>query len=154
MSLESRLSACARQVRRYDHDRYLTALFAPADRREALFALAAFNLEIAKIREVVTEPMLGEMRLQWWREALDGIADGQVRKHEVVEPLAAATRQFDLPIRDLHRIIKARAFDLEECTSAIPGDYGLPVVVDAALTRQPEIALPGTKRGDQGFLNN
>lgn len=114
MSVEERLSACARQVRRYDNDRYLTALFAPYDRREALFALAAFNLEIAKIREIVSEPMLGEIRLQWWREAIDEIAEGQVRKHKVVEPLAAATRQFDLPIRDLHRIIDARAFDLED----------------------------------------
>lgn len=111
---DSRLSACARQVRRYDNDRYLTALFAPHDRREALFALAAFNLEIAKIREVVSEPMLGEMRLQWWREVIDEIADGRVRKHEVVGPLAAATRQFDLPIGDLHPLIDARAFDLED----------------------------------------
>jgi len=111
---ESRLSACARKVRRYDNDRYLTALFAPAERREALFALAAFNLEIAKIPEVVSEPMLGEMRLQWWHEVIDEIAVGRVRKHEVVEPLAAAARQFDLPLADLHPLIDARAFDLED----------------------------------------
>ncbi len=114
MSVDSRLSACARQVRRYDNDRYLTALFAPPDRREALFALAAFNLEIAKIPEVVSEPMLGEIRLQWWREAIDEIAEGNVRKHEVAEPLAAAARQFALPIRELHTLIDARAFDLED----------------------------------------
>ncbi len=114
MSVDSRLSACARQVRRHDNDRYLAALFAPVDRREALFALAAFNLEIAKIREVVSEPMLGEMRLQWWREVIDEIAGGRSRKHEVVEPLATATRQFDLPIRDLLPLIDARAFDLED----------------------------------------
>jgi len=114
MAPDSRLSDCARQVRRYDNDRYLTALFAPFDRREALFALAAFNLEIAKIREVVTEPMLGQMRLQWWREAIDEIAAGGVRKHEVVEPLAAAARHFDLPMRDLLPLIDARAFDLED----------------------------------------
>ena len=107
MARQDRLSACGRQVRRYDNDRYLTALFASGDRREALFALAAFNLEIAKIAEVVSEPMLGEMRLQWWREAIDEIAAGHARKHEVVEPLAAATRRFDLPIRDLHPMDEA-----------------------------------------------
>ena len=75
MAEDDRLSDCARLVRRYDNDRYLTALFAKADRREALFALAAFNLEVAKIPEVVSEPMLGEMRLQWWREVIDEIAE-------------------------------------------------------------------------------
>ena len=114
MPAEPRLSACARQVRRYDNDRYLTALFAPGVRREALFALAAFNLEIAKIPEVVSEPLLGEMRLQWWREAIDEIAQGRARKHEVVQPLAAATRQFDLPVGDLLPLIDARTFDLED----------------------------------------
>ena len=114
MSAESRLSACARQVRQYDNDRYLTALFAPGDRREVLFALAAFNLEVAKIPEVVSEPMLGEMRLQWWREVIEEIAQGRARKHEVVQPLAAAARQFDLPVRELLPLIDARAFDLED----------------------------------------
>ena len=113
MAVGSRLSDCARQVRRYDNDRYLTALFAPPDRREALFALAAFNLEIAKIAEVVSEPMLGEMRLQWWREVIDEIAAGRARKHEVVEPLAAAASRFDLPVAVLQPLIDARAFDLE-----------------------------------------
>ena len=114
MAVDSRLSDCARLVRRYDNDRYLTALFAQAERREALFALAAFNLEVAKIPEVVSEPMLGEMRLQWWREVIDEIAEGRDRKHEVVEPLAAAARRFDLPIRDLHPLLDARGFDLED----------------------------------------
>ncbi len=114
MSVESRLSACARQVRRHDNDRYLSALFAPANRREALFSLAAFNLEVARIPEVVSEPMLGEIRLQWWRDVIDEIAEGRARKHEVVEPLAAAARQFDLPIRDLHLLLDARALDLED----------------------------------------
>ena len=114
MSAEARLSACGRQVRRHDNDRYLAALFAPADRREALFALAAANLEIARIREAVSEPMLGQMRLQWWREAVDEIAAGRVRRHEVVEPLAEAVRRFDLPIAELHPLIDARAFDLED----------------------------------------
>ena len=67
---EAALSYCGQEVRKYDKDRFLTALFAPADRREALFALYAFNLEIAKTREVVTEPVLGQIRLQWWYDAI------------------------------------------------------------------------------------
>ena len=59
-------------MRRHDRDRYQTALFAPADRREALFALYAFNYEVARVRETVTPPMLGQIRLQWWREVIDG----------------------------------------------------------------------------------
>jgi len=65
------LSPLAALVRRHDRDRYQTALFAPADRREAMFALYAFNYEIARVREIVTQPMLGQIRLQWWREIVD-----------------------------------------------------------------------------------
>src|SRR5438552_16844209 len=77
-------------VRRHDHDRYLSALFAPEPARAGLFALYAFNVEVAKTREVVREPILGSIRLQWWRDALAEIyGGGPVRRHEVVEPLAA-----------------------------------------------------------------
>jgi NADH dehydrogenase [ubiquinone] 1 alpha subcomplex assembly factor 6 len=108
------LSYCAEQVRRYDRDRFLTALFAPASRREALFALYAFNLEIAKIRETVREPMMGHIRLQWWRETLDGIETGVARRHEVAEPLAQAIADHDLPRAAFERIVDARMADLEE----------------------------------------
>ena len=65
-----------------DNDRFLTALFAAAAEREALFALYAFNIEIAKTRETVSEPLIGQMRLQWWRDAIDEIfGDGPVRRH-------------------------------------------------------------------------
>jgi phytoene synthase len=97
------LSYCGEQVRRYDHGRFLTGLFAPADRREDLWALYAFNLEIAKIRETVTEPMLGRIRLQWWRETLDGFASGTVRAHAVATPLTAP----------LLRMIDGREHDIE-----------------------------------------
>src|SRR6202045_4412867 len=65
-----RLSPVAALVRRHDRDRFQTVLFAPAARREALFALYAFNYEIARVRESVTEPMLGRLRLEWWREII------------------------------------------------------------------------------------
>ncbi len=67
---KAELSACGRIVRENDPDRFFCTLFAPPAKREALFALYAFNHELARVAESVSEPMLGEIRLQWWREAL------------------------------------------------------------------------------------
>jgi len=112
MAVDDMLSACGRLVRRYDHDRYLTVLFAPEDRREALFALYAFNLEVAKTREAVSEPLLGQIRLQWWRDSLAGIAAGAARRHEVVTPLAEAVHRFGLDRQLMEALIDARERDL------------------------------------------
>ena len=75
----ARLSPVGALARAADYDRYLSAVFAPAARREALFALIAFNHEIARIPEAVSEPMLGRIRLQWWREVLDAVHAGEPR---------------------------------------------------------------------------
>lgn len=102
-------------MRRHDRDRFQTALFAPVDRREALFALYAFNYEIARVRERVTEPMLGQIRLQWWRENIaTAFAGGSVRQHPVVEPLTAAIRSLALSREHFDRMIDARERDLED----------------------------------------
>ncbi len=106
-------SYCAEQVRRFDPDRYLTVLFAPAERRAALFALYAFNLEVAKTAEMVSEAPLGLLRLQWWRDALEAIEAGREPRHEVVEPLAEAVRRHHLDPALFGRLIDAREFDLE-----------------------------------------
>lgn len=103
---------CARLVRAADPDRYAAALFAPGRRRPGLFALYAFALEVAKTRETVSEPMLGEIRLQWWHETLDGITQGEGSRHPVAKALEAAVRTHDLPMSDLHALIDARTVDL------------------------------------------
>ena len=107
------LSYCAEQVRRQDRERYLTALLAPPARREDLFALYAFNLEVAKTAEVVSEALVGRIRLQWWREAIDEIYEGRPRTHAVVTALAAAVERHDLPRQPFDRIIEAREADLD-----------------------------------------
>jgi NADH dehydrogenase [ubiquinone] 1 alpha subcomplex assembly factor 6 len=108
------LTPIARLVRRHDRDRFLTTLFAPAEYRDDLFALYAFNHEVAKTREVVSEAALGRVRLQWWRESIAGIYAGEApRRHEVVEPLAAAVRRHALPRESFERLIDARESDLE-----------------------------------------
>ena len=113
------LSPCAKIVREYDYDRFVTVMFADAKHREALFALYAFNYEIAKTREVVSETTLGLIRLTWWREAIEEIYDGKTpRKHEVVEPLAQAIKTYKLPQKSFETLIYAREFDLED---ALPG---------------------------------
>src|SRR6201993_4547541 len=93
--------AIAALVRRHDPDRFLTALFAPPDRRDALLTLYAFNHELARAREVVSEPPLALLRLQWWREVVEGAA----RRHEVAEPLAAAIDAGDFDRADLLALI-------------------------------------------------
>jgi len=106
-------------LRRHDRDRYLYALFAPADRRAAVIALYAFNYEIAKTREVVSEPLLGRIRLQWWRDAIDEAYEGAAaREHEVMIPLASAIRHHRLSREHFHAIIDARGLDLEDAPPA------------------------------------
>src|SRR5215469_5150788 len=91
------LPPIAALVRRHDRDRYQTALFAPPAARDALFSLYAFNYEVARVRETVHEPMLGQIRLQWWREAIDTASrGGAVRAHPVVEAITATIRGYRL----------------------------------------------------------
>lgn len=112
------LSYCASEVRRHDHDRFLVCLLAPAAHRESLFALHAFNLEIARTREVITEPLIGQMRLQWWRDGIAAAFDPSDRAvgraHGVLQPLAAAIRDYRLTQAEFERLIDAREADLVE----------------------------------------
>ncbi|HLY46469.1 MAG TPA: phytoene/squalene synthase family protein [Stellaceae bacterium] len=113
------LSPLGALLRRHDRDRYQTALFAPAERREALFALYAFNYEIARVRESVTETMLGQIRLQWWREVVEAAYAGDAsRPHEVAAPLSAAIREFGLSRAPFERLIDARERDLDDAPPA------------------------------------
>lgn len=108
------LSYCGETVRKHDPDRFLLSLFAPPAAREALWALYAFNHEIAKTREVVTETKLGLIRLQWWRDEVAKIYGGTVSRHQVLDPLAAAIRAHGLPKDLFDHLIYAREFDLED----------------------------------------
>lgn len=120
---EAQLSYCGQQVRTYDADRFLLSMFAPSDCHEALWALFAFNHEIAKTREVVTETQLGLIRLQWWRDAIAAIYGDETERgvpaHGVVQPLAEAIARYDLPRAHFDALIYAREFDLED---VLPGN--------------------------------
>jgi 15-cis-phytoene synthase len=103
---------CADLVRSHDFVRYASSLFVPPDRRRALLALYAFNVEITRVREQVTQPLPGEIRLQWWSDMLAGIGQGGVEGNPVAAELTHAIDQFLLPAGPLSRLIEEHQFDL------------------------------------------
>jgi 15-cis-phytoene synthase len=102
----------AQALRDSDHDRYLATLVLPAERRDAVTALYAFNAEIASIAERAREPAAGEIRLRWWADALEGVGHGEVRANPVADALLAVVETYRLPTAALSRMIEARRFDL------------------------------------------
>ncbi len=99
-------------VTRGDKDRYLSCLFAPEKARPHLLALYAFNIEIARISQTVSDPQLGLVRQQWWLDSLDGIYAGTTPEHPVAVALAHCIDFADLPKLPLVNLIMAREFDL------------------------------------------
>lgn len=109
------LSACGAIARRHDPDRFLCALFAPAAKREALFALIAFNHELARAREAASNPLIALMRMTWWREVVEHAAEGRpARQHEVAGPLNAAIQAGLLDAQSLIAMAEAREMEAEE----------------------------------------
>jgi phytoene synthase len=148
-------------VQRHDPDRFLCSLFAPAGRREALFTLYAFNHELARAHEAAREPGLALIRLQWWRE----IVEGARRLHEVATPLAEALESGVLPTADLLAMIEARDAEVEQAPTLAElvarlrlGAGSLAAAAGAVLgaTREELDALRalGTGVGLSGLLRN
>jgi len=105
---------CAALVREGDKDRFLASLFAPAERRRHLFALYAFNVEIGRVGQVAHEALAGEIRLQWWRDALAGPGHGDVRANPVAAALLDTVAHCGLPVDELIALIDAHGADLYE----------------------------------------
>lgn len=106
------MSQLAFHVRRLDRERFVTTLFAPSDAREALLALYAFNAEVARVRESVSDSMAGMIRLQWWREALAGQRPEETARNPVAGPLIAACRAHKVSGEAFERLLDARERDL------------------------------------------
>jgi len=111
MSAES-FAHAAKALRSGDRDRYLATLVLNGAHRDAVTALYAFNADIASIRERVSGPVPGEMRLQWWSDALEGEGHGAVRQNPVADALLDTLTRYALPNGTLLRLIGARRFDL------------------------------------------
>jgi phytoene synthase len=103
---------CEQLVRVGDKDRFLATLFAPPKCRRALYVLYAFNLEIARTRELAREPMPGEIRLQWWRDVLGGVGRAEVDANPVAHAFRDVVVRYRLPPATVLELIDARTFDL------------------------------------------
>lgn len=102
----------AEQLRAADRDRYFATLLLAPGAREAVTALYAFNADIASVRERAREPAAGEIRLQWWADALGGEGHGGVRANPLADALLSVIADYGLPVVPFERMIAARRFDL------------------------------------------
>lgn len=110
--MDDAFSYCVELVRKFDRDRYLATLFAPAPHRNALFALFAFNVETGRVRSMAREPLPGEIRLQWWREVLEGERAGEASANPVAAALLRTIKQYGFAAGELTDLVEARRFDV------------------------------------------
>jgi phytoene synthase len=103
---------CADLVRNHDFPRYAATLFVPAAERRALVALYAFNVEIVRVRDQVSQPLPGEIRFQWWTDLFSGLVHGSAEGNPVAAELLRAIRDFDLPVEPLSLLVDEHQFDL------------------------------------------
>lgn len=106
------LAELASVARMFEPERYLAATLAKEPARAALIAIAAYASDLQRIAAMASQPMLAEIRLQWWRDALDGAVKGEQTGSPIADALTEAVRRFDLPVAMLIAISEARAFDL------------------------------------------
>jgi phytoene synthase len=118
------LSPIGAFARQHDPDRFLCAVFAAPERREAIFALIGFNHELARAREAASNPIAALIRLQWWRDAVEEARAGRPpRRHEVAAPLHAAITDGALDADALAGLIDAREAETEEAGLATEQDF-------------------------------
>ena len=110
--MQDAVSYCAELVRNADRDRFIATLFAPERNRDALYALYAFNVEVAQVRDRAREAAPGEIRLQWWREVLQGERQGEAMASPVAASLLNAIERHRLPVNAMLALLDARRFDL------------------------------------------
>jgi len=137
-------------VRTADPDRYLTALYAPADKRDALYALYAFNAEIAGVRARIREALPGEVRLQWWRDVIAADGDEAGAGHPLAEALRRTIVAHNLPKQAFNNMLEARIFDLYDDPMPLRtdlegycGETASALIQLAALVLDPAVA-PGS----------
>lgn len=109
---QSSFDFAAQALRDTDRDRYLSTLVLPSGKRPAVTAILAFNADVSAVRARVSDPAPGEIRLQWWNDALTGEGHGAVRQNPVADALLEAIEQYALPVGTLQRLLGARRFDL------------------------------------------
>jgi NADH dehydrogenase [ubiquinone] 1 alpha subcomplex assembly factor 6 len=108
------IDICLETLRTSDRARYLCTLWAPKAHRPALAALHAFCTELSRIRGLVSEPMLGEIRLAWWREAIEGVYADKPREHPVLQALTQTSVKNIILLSEMHALIEARESEIFE----------------------------------------
>lgn len=105
-----------RQLRQVDEDRWLSSRYADDAQRRMLTALYLFNYELARVRLAVSEPGLGAIRFQWWREALEGIGDAKPSQHDVAQALRESVEVGGLSVAALQSLVEGHeaAFDAND----------------------------------------
>lgn len=98
-------------VKVHDWDRYIATLFAPAVKREDLMALYAFDAEISRIRSIISDPLPGEIRLQWWREVIQGFRVGEQQANTIANRICAVIKRNDLPSAAFDTYFDAKTFE-------------------------------------------
>lgn len=111
------------QLRMVDRDRYLSVLLSPADKRFALAALYSFNAELARVRSLVSEPLPGEMRLQYWRDLVEGEGHGDTAANPVASALLDVIGRYQLPRTPFSNMIEARIFDVYDDPMGPSSDF-------------------------------
>jgi len=140
------MSEVQETVRSTDRDRYLASLFAPDDKRPHILALYAFNADVVGIRDRVSEPAIGMIRLQWWRDTVESLYDGGTGGgHPVAEALAGAITAGGLPQQALLDLITAHEFDLYH--DRMPGLTELEVYLGETHSRLIQMAAMILDRG-------
>lgn len=136
----------AETLRAADRDRYLSTLYAPQDKRDALFSLYAFNAEIAGVRDRIREALPGEIRLQWWRDVL-AAPEVAGEGHPIAAALVETIRKHNLPLPAFDNYLEARIFDLYDDPMPSRGDLegycgetASAIIQLAALILDPEVA--------------
>lgn len=160
---------CQQLVRDNDKDRYLACLFTAEKKRKYLMALYAFNVEVTRVRDIVSEPAIGEIRMQWWLDTLDGIYAHEKQDHPVAIALSNAIKEGDLPKHALQNLVKAHIFDfysdpmatlpdlegyLGETSSALIQMASLILARDEALENAEVSGLAGVAYGLAGLLRS
>ncbi|MGN8547747.1 phytoene/squalene synthase family protein [Bradyrhizobium sp. 13971] len=103
---------CADLVRSHDFVRYASTLFLPGPERRAMLAIYAFNIEVSRVHEQVSQPLPGEMRLQWWTDMLAGAGHGGVEGNPVAAELLHTIRNHRLPVSPFSLLVEEHQFDL------------------------------------------
>lgn len=139
------------ELRAHDRDRYFATLLLAPPERDALTALYAFNADIASVRDRAREPAAGEIRLQWWADALAGNGHGAVRDNPLADALLDAVANFGLPVPALTRMIEARRFDLyQDPMPDLPTFEGYAGATASALFQLGAMILNGGKPVETG----